>query len=329
MVNLSTSFMGLQLKNPFIIASSRLTGEIKSIRQCVEAGAGAIVLKSVFEEQIKLEAESHLRNANDGEIYYWFPEAKDHVVDLSVEANLENYLEFISVLKRESDVPIISSVNCVTAEVWPKFAAAIQEAGADAIELNIGLFPFHAGMSSMEIEQRYLDILKAVKKIVTVPVSVKLGPYFTNLYSIAHQLVQAGADGLVLFNRYYSPDIDLKTMKVVSDKYLSSPEEAVLPMRWIAMMTGNDIGCDLAASTGIHNSDGVIKQVLAGAKAVQLCSTLYINGINVIRDIESGVVRWMEEHRFHSLESFRGKSLGQQTTDASFQRIQYMKRNFE
>lgn len=321
--------MGLHLKNPFMISSSRLTGDIKSIRQCIEAGASAIVLKSLFEEQINLEAESHVRNAKDGDSYYWFPEAKDHVVGLSVEANLENYLSFITELKRESDVPIISSINCLSAEGWPKFAAAIQESGADALELNIGIFPFNAEFSSQEIEQRYIDIMTEVKKLVNIPVSVKLGNYFTNLYSVSHGLVNAGANGLVLFNRYFRPDIDVKTLKVISDKYLSSPEEAVIPMRWIAMMTGNDIGCDIAASTGIHNHEGVIKQILAGAKAVQLCSTLYINGINTIRDIETGLVKWMQEHKFNSIESFRGKSLQQQTTDASFERIQYMRRNFE
>jgi len=328
-MNLTTKFMGLELKNPFIVGSSRISGDLKSIRQCIDAGASAIVLKSLFEEQIRLEAESHLRKARGGDVYYWFPEAKDHVVGLSVEANLENYLGFISELKKESDVPIIASINCVTPEGWPKFASAIQEAGADALELNISIFPFNNSQNSAEIEQLYLDILKEVKSQVTIPVSIKIGYYFTNLCSVAHQLVENGVDGLVLFNRYFRPDININTMKVVADDYLSKPDETLIPMRWIALMTGNELKCDLVASTGIHAHEEVIKQILVGAKAVQLCSTLYIHGNHFIRDIEDGLNRWMENNRFNMLDDFRGKSLSNQTTDVSFERIQYMKRNFE
>jgi dihydroorotate dehydrogenase (fumarate) len=321
--------MGLQLKNPFIVGSSRITGDLKAIRQCVDAGASAIVLKSLFEEQIRLEAESHLRKARGGDVYYWFPEAKEHVVGLSVEANLENYLGFVSELKKESDIPIIASINCVTPEGWPKFASAIQEAGADALELNIAIFPFDNSQSSTEIEKRYVDILKEVKKQVTIPVSVKLGYYFTNLCSVAHKLVDAGVDGLVLFNRYFRPDIDINTMGVVADDYISSPEETNIPLRWIALMTGNNLECDLVASTGVHTHEQAIKQILVGAKAVQLCSTLYKNGNHFIRNIEEGLNKWMEEHRFNTLDDFRGKSLDKQATDVSFERIQFMKRNYE
>ncbi len=328
-MNLSTKYMGLELKNPFIVGSSRITGDTKTIRQCIDAGASAIVLKSMFEEQITLEAESHLRKARGGDIYYWFPEAKDKVVGLSVEANLENYLNFINDLKAESDVPIISSINCITPEGWPKFASAIQEAGADALELNIAIFPFNASQSSAEIEKLYIDILKAVKKEVTIPVSVKLGYYFTNLCSIARELVANGAEGLVLFNRYFRPDIDIITMDVIADDYLSKPEETNIPMRWIALMTGNELNCDLVASTGVHTHEQAIKQILVGAKAVQLCSTLYINGNHVIRDLVEGLDKWMEENKFLTIEDFRGKSLNTQTTDVSFERVQYMKRDFE
>lgn len=328
-MELKTTYMGLELKNPLIISSSRLTGDYKSIMNCVDAGASAIVLKSMFEEQIRLEAESKMRNANDGELYYWFPEAKDHVVGLSVEANLEKYLEFVTKIKANTDIPIISSINCITNTEWTKFAAAIQQAGADAIELNIAIFPFEASHKCGEIEELYVNILKEVKKQVSIPVSIKVGYYFTNLCSLANNLVDAGLDGLVLFNRYFRPDIDINTMNVISDKYLSSPEEISIPMRWIALLNGSNIGCDIAASTGIHNAEGVIKQLLVGARAVQLCSTLYINGIDVLGNIETDIKKWMAEHRFSSLDEFRGKSLGKQTTDASFERIQYMKRNYE
>lgn len=321
--------MGLALKNPFVVSSSRITGNYDTIMQCVEAGSGAVVLKSLFEEQIRLEAESKLRNTTDSEYYFWFPEAKEHVVGRSVEANLDKYLDFVSHLKKNIDVPVISSINCVSKEVWPNFATAIQEAGADAIELNIAVFPFSPEHQCGEIEALYVDILKEVKKHISIPVSVKLGYYFTNLCSLAHNLVDAGVDALVLFNRYFRPDIDINSLEIVTEKYLSTPDELSIPMRWIALMTGNNIGCDLAASTGVHSYEGVVKQILVGARAVQLCSTLMINGIDIITEIERDLKRWMEHHRFNSLDDFRGKSLEKQTTDASFERIQYMKRNFE
>lgn len=328
-MNLSTTYMGLSLKNPLIVSSSRLTGDIKTIRQCINAGAGAIVLKSLFEEQIRLDAESKLRGAKDSEMYYWFPEAKDQVVGMSMEANLEKYLAFISDLKKETDVPIISSINCITNEGWPKFAAAIEEAGADAIELNIAIFPFHHSQESTDIEKQYVDILKEVKKHVNIPVAVKLGSYFTNLCAVARKLIDAGADSLVLFNRFFHPDININTMEVIADKYLSSPDEMSVPMRWIALMNGNEIGCEIAASTGVHDYQGAVKQILVGAQVVQLCSTLYINGVEVIRKIEDDLKKWMAQKRFDSLDDFRGKSLEKQTTDASFERVQYMKRNYE
>ncbi|HDO27518.1 MAG TPA: dihydroorotate dehydrogenase-like protein [Bacteroidetes bacterium] len=328
-MNITTTYMGLELKNPLIVSSSRLTGEIKSIRQCIEAGAGAIVLKSLFEEQIRLDAESKIRNAKDSDIYFWFPEAKEHVVGLSVEASLDNYLDFVGSVKNESDIPVISSINCITHEGWPDFAAAIQQAGADALELNIAIFPFNDLQSSSGIEEKYVEIVKEVKKHVTIPVSVKLGYYFTNLYAMAEKLVKNGVDGLVLFNRYFRPDINTDTMEVITDNYLSSPLEATVPMRWIALMSGRKLDVDLVASTGVHDYRGVVKQILAGARAVQLCSTLYLNGIEVIPTIEAGLKRWMEDNHFESLDDFRGISLEKQTTDASFERVQYMKRDYE
>lgn len=327
-MDLKTNYLGLELKNPLIVSSSKLTGDLNKIKECIKYGASAIVLKSLFEEQIRLEAESKMRNSRDNNIYYWFPEAKDHVVGLSVEANLERYLSFIKELKAETDVPIISSINCQSAEEWPKFAKAIQDAGADALELNIAIFPFNQQKSG-EIEEVYFDILREVKKHVTIPVSVKLGYHFTNLFSVATRLVEEGAGGLVLFNRYFRPDIDINTLKVMPDTHMSSPEELNVPLRWIALLTGNSLPCDLVASTGVHDHVGVIKQILAGAKAVQLCSTLYLNGIGVIEDILKDLEGWMVEHRFNSIDEFRGKSLVEQTIDASFERIQFMQKDYE
>ncbi len=329
-MDLSTTYMGLKLKNPLIISSSRITGELRTIDQCIRHGASAIVLKSVFEEQLTLQAESKLRQSKDNDAFYWFPEAKEVIVNLSKEAHLEQYLKFVENAKKlTGEIPLLSSINCHTAEGWPVFAKKIEEAGADAIELNISIFPFNNSMTCRQIENRYVEIVKNVKSEVKIPVSVKLSPYFTNLCSIASDLVNAGVQGLVLFNRFFRPDIDVDTMKVMTDDQWSTPEELNVPLRWIALMTGNNLPCDLAASTGVHYHTGVVKQILAGAKAVQLCSTLYINGIPFINNILKGLEEWMKQHGFDSLDRFRGKSLDYQTTEASFERIQYMKRNFD
>ncbi len=326
-MDLSTTYMGLKLKNPLLISSSKITGDLKTIKQCVLHGAGGIVLKSLFEEQIRAEAESTVKHSNN--MYYWFPEAKEHVLGLSVDTKLDNYLKFVSDVKKEVDVPVIASINCKSSDDWPKFATAIQDAGADALELNIGIFPFDASLKSCEIEELYVSILKEVKKNVTIPVSIKLGYYFTNLCSIATQLVEKGVDALVLFNRYFRPDIDINTLEVTDNNRMSSPEELNISMRWIALMTGNNLGCELAASTGVHDHVGLIKQLLSGAQVAEICSTLYINGISQIGIILDGVTTWMAEHKYNTIDDFRGISVQDKTTLASFERIQFMKRDME
>ena len=328
-MKLKTSYLGLDLKNPLIASSSRLTGDMKSIRQCIDNGIGAVVLKSIFEEQIRLEAESNTRTGAANDYYYWFTEAKEKVIGLSMEENLDKYLKFVENVKANSDVPVISSINCTTAEDWPKFAYAIQQAGADALELNIALFPFEPNVVSADIEELYVEILKSVKKEVKIPVSIKLGYYFTNLFSVANKLVANGANGLVLFNRYYRPDIDIDTQQVTSENHMSSPDEIHIPMRWIGLLKGNDVGCDIAASTGVHDFQGAIKQILAGADAVQLCSALYLKGIPYIKTMLEEMENWMEKNRFSSVDAFKGKALNNQTIDASFERIQFLKRDFE
>jgi dihydroorotate dehydrogenase (fumarate) len=328
-MDLSTTYLGLKLKNPLIIGSSRLTGEMKTIQQCISFGAGAVVLKSIFEEQITRRAETDLKRGRENEAYYWFPEARESVLNLSKEAGLEYYLRFIDNLKSSHDIPVISSIHCVSPDGWPKFAKQIESAGADALELNISIFPFNKSMTSAEIEDVYVEIVKAVKKEVNIPVSVKLGPFFTNICNIVNRIVDAGADGLVLFNRYFHPDIDIDNLQVIGHEPYSSPEELSLPLRWIALLKGHNIPCDIAASTGVHYHTSVIKQLLVGASAVQLCSTLYLNGIPQIGQILHGLINWMEKHHFETLNDFRGESLGQQTVDTGFERIQYMKMDFE
>ncbi len=328
-MDLKTKYLGLELKNPIVVSSSRMTGDIESINKCIAAGAGAIVLKSLFEEQLRVQMESKLVNTRGSDMYFWFPEAKKQVMDQGIKANMEQYLSFVKKVTSTSSVPIIASINCQTPDEWPKFATAIQEAGADAIELNIAIFPFNNSLASCELEEVYIEILKQVKKNVTIPVSIKLGHYFTNPCSLAYRLVKNGADGLVLFNRYFRPDIDIDTMKVVEDNYFSSPEEIQESLRWIALMVENNLGCDLAASRGIHSYVGVVKQLLAGAQVTQVCSTLYLNGISYLSEIIKGLEEWMMVHNFESIDAFRGKSLNKQTMDASFERIHFMNRNFD
>ncbi len=328
-MDLSTKYLGLQLKNPIVVSSSRMTGDIESIKKCIDAGAGAIVLKSLFEEQLRIKTESTLDGSRASEMYFWFPEAKNLVMEQGIKANMEQYLNFVRKVKAMSSVPIIASINCQTPNEWPHFASAIQEAGADALELNIAIFPFNNSMASCELEEVYIEILNQVKKHVSIPVSIKLGHYFTNLCALAHRLVQNKADGLVLFNRYFRPDIDIDSMKVVEDNYFSSPEELPESLRWIALMTENDLGCDLAASSGIHSYVGVVKQLLAGADVAQICSTLYLNGIDYLGEIISGLESWMMSHNFEGINDFKGKSLNKQTMDASFERVHFMNRNFD
>ena len=328
MINVNTKYLGLNLKNPLIVGSSRLTGELNSIRKCVEKGASAIVLKSLFEEQIVEEAQSKLTKNNIDEHYFWFKEAEKKVMDLSFDQRMQLYLDFVLNVKTNVDVPIISSINCLSSKGWPAFASEIEKAGADALELNIGIFPFNTSSKSTEIENTYFDIVREVKANVNIPVSVKMGPYFTNILSFANGLADAGADGIVLFNRFFRPDIDINTRKLVANDNFSSAGDYKMPMRWIALLAASKLNVDLVASDGVHNYEAVIKNILTGANAVQLCSTLYLNGIDVIEKIHNDIITWMEKQGFNSLDDFRSSSLELQSTDASFERTQYIKRSF-
>jgi dihydroorotate dehydrogenase (fumarate) len=325
-MDLSTSYMGLKLKNPVVVSSSKLTDNVDNIRACAAAGASAVVLKSLFEEQIVAKSESILKR---NEMYFWYPEASDFVMNISKGSGVNEYLSLISDAKKSVDIPIFASINCVSPVEWTKFASKIEEAGADGLELNIAIFPFDKNVSSQHIEDTYIEILKEVKKHVSIPVAVKIGPYFTNTMAMAYRLADAGADGLVLFNRFYNPDVDIAAMKVVSDNIFSSPDEKAIPLRWIALLSADGIPCDLAASTGVHYSIGVVKQLLAGAKVTQICTSIYQNGIAYISEIVGGLDEWMRKHNYKSIDEFRGLVNKDAENTAAFERIQYMKRNFD
>ncbi|MDN5348905.1 MAG: hypothetical protein PWQ54_301 [Bacteroidales bacterium] len=325
-MDLSTKYLGLRLKNPIVVSSSKLTGTLPNIKACAEAGAGAVVLKSLFEEQIIAKTEAGLKR---NEMYFWYPEALDYVVKISKGSGVNDYLNLIRDAKAAVDIPIIASINCVSPVEWPVFAKKIEEAGADAIELNIAIFPFDKKINSQQIEDMYVEILKAVKDQVSIPVSVKMGRYFTNIFAMANRLADEGADGLVLFNRFYNPDVDIANMKVVTDNVFSSPDEKSIPMRWIALLSADGINCDLAASTGIHYSIGVVKQLLAGATVTQLCTTLYQNGIPYISEILNGIQEWMKKNHFKKIDDFRGLVNKKTENTAAFERMQYMRKNFD
>lgn len=321
-MDLSTTCMGLKLKNPIIVSSSKLTSDLGNIRKCAEHGAGAIVLKSLFEEQLLADAEK-LMDQDDK--YFWFPEAVNFINTHSKEHGVKEYLQLIHEAKRHTNVPIIASINCNTPNEWPRFASKLEEAGMDGLELNISIMPFDEKVSSKEIEDTYVQIVKEVKTYVSVPVAVKLGPMFTNIIGLVKRLEAAGADAVVLFNRFYRPDIDIENERVVRNNILSGPEEMTQSLRWVSLLAGR-VKCDVIGNTGIHNAEGVIKQMLAGAAGIQICSALYNNGIPYIDTMLSDLEKWMQKHNYSSLSQFRGKIGRDNENVAAFERVQYMKK---
>jgi dihydroorotate dehydrogenase (fumarate) len=324
MVNISTQYAGLTLKNPIIAASSGLTDTVEKIAALEKQGAAAIVLKSLFEEEIIAEMDSKLKQmASTGFIY---PETLDYYDNLENEDDESalQYLKLIKDAKTTVSIPIIASINCVTSKNWTYFPQQIEEAGADALELNLFILPTDLTRTSSDNEKIYFEIIQEVLKQVSIPVSIKISYYFSNLVSTIQHLSETGIKGIVLFNRFYSPDIDIDTMKVTSGFVLSSPSDLALSLRWVAIMADR-INCDIAASTGIHSGEDVIKQLLAGAKAVQVASTLYRNGSGQIATMLELLHEWMELKKFKSIEDFRGK-LAQKNikNPAAYERIQFM-----
>ncbi|MDZ7337935.1 MAG: dihydroorotate dehydrogenase-like protein [candidate division KSB1 bacterium] len=321
MADLSTTYMGLALSNPFVVASCRLTATLEGIRRCEEAGAGAVVLKSLFEEQIdvdtrELEAQSWLTG---------HAEAFEYVRGMGMALGPREYVTLIEEAKKAVSIPIIASLNCVEGRWWGEYAAQLASAGADSIELNISLIPADTRRTAAEVEQHFYEVVDQVKAKVTVPLAVKIGPYFTSLPHVAKELADRGAAALVLFNRFYQMDIDVERLTIVAGNRLSSPEEIHLPLRWIALLAGR-FDTDLAASTGIHDGKGAVKAFLAGAKVVQLCSTLYKNGLAQIGRIRQEVEAWLQSHGYHSVEEIRGL-LSQERSEKPelYLRLQYIK----
>jgi dihydroorotate dehydrogenase (fumarate) len=323
MVDLSTRYMGLTLINPLIAGSSGLTNSLQDVVDLVNAGAGAIVLKSLFEEEIRHALEKDMKKMSaEGFLY---PETLDYYDQYDVEDTLTSYLKLIRDCKKNVQVPIMASINCVTAQKWPYYAGTLQEAGADALELNAFILPSNFSATSEENEKTYFDIAAAVQKEVSIPVAMKISHYSAGLAGFIQRLSNTGIRGLVLFNRFYSPDIDLDRMEVIATHVHSSPSDLALSLRWIAMMYGR-VGCSLAASTGVHDGKAVVKQLLAGADAVQVVSALYKNGIRFIGTMLKELTAWMEEKGFASIDQFRGQMSYQKAANpAAYERVQFMK----
>jgi len=322
MVDLSTDYLGLKLKNPVIVGSSSLTNSVKSIKEIEEKGAGAVVLKSIFEEEISLEYEHVLQEAaSDGLNLDQF-----EYYDFQIKGDkIDSYIKLIEESKKNVSIPVIPSINCIYSHEWTLFAKQFQEAGADALELNMFFLPSDFDRTSEEKEKAYFEIIDKIQKAVSIPVALKISYYFSNLGQMIRKLSNTGISGLVLFNRFYSPDFDIDTLEVISTNVLSTPSELPLSLRWIAIMAER-VNCDLAASTGVHDGTGVIKQILAGADAVQVVSALYKNGISYIQEMLKTVEEWMEKKGYNSLSEFRGKmSQAKNINPAAYERVQFMK----
>jgi len=322
MIDLSTKYLGLDLKNPIIVGSCGLTNSLKDIKELQEKGAGAVVLKSVFEEEILSEYEHELKKVSIDESNFEYYDYLDYQIK---DDNIKKYLNLIEQCKNEIQIPIIASINCISTSEWAFFAKKIEQSGADAIELNAYVLPSDLDRSAEDTEKIYFKMIEAIRKEVKIPIALKISYYFSNLAAVIKKLSETGINGLVLFNRFYNPDFDIEKRKVIPSHVLSSPDEIGLSLRWIALMA-NRVSCDLAASTGIHDAKALIKQLLAGADAVQIVSTLYKNGMSQIPVMLNDLKAWMSNHNYTSLSDFKG-SMAQSVSlsPALFERVQFMK----
>jgi len=320
-MDLSTTYMGLKLRNPLIVSSSRITSTVEDIKKCADYGAGAIVLKSLFEEQFIADS-NRLMDQDQG--YFWYPEAIEFINLHSKEHGIKSYLKLIQGAKAQCNVPIIASVNCVSANEWPRYAKQLVEAGADGIELNVFIVPKDEKISSTAIEDHYVKIIEEVRKNVDIPIAIKIGPFFSNAFNMTSRLCKAGVNGIVVFNRFYRPDIDIDTEEITRPNYLSCPQEMGQPLRWVSLFSTR-VKCDIAGNTGIHDGNGMIKMILAGAAAVQVCSTLYINGLGYIDTMINDLQKWMTWKGYGKIDDFKGKLTRHHDNIAAFERVQFLK----
>jgi dihydroorotate dehydrogenase (fumarate) len=338
MIDLSCKYLGLHLKNPLVVGSSGLTSTIENLKTIWLKGAGAVVLKSIFEEQIKFESDKFLASDSPdikswqeafqgivSKTEFYYDEAYEYLTSYAKEHTLKNYLSLISEAKKVIDIPVIASINCSTQYDWQYFAKRIQEAGADALELNVYLLPSDFEKSGTDNEKVYFDIIREVRKYVSVPLSLKIGYYFSSLAQTTLRLSETGIAGLTLFNRPYNPDIDIAHLQVNASNMFSMDSEYSHTLRWVALLAGK-LKCNIAASTGIHNSETVIKQLLAGADAVHMVSVFYKHNFDILPEIIKGTETWMAQHNFNSINEFKGLlSKKNVQNPASYERVQFLR----
>jgi dihydroorotate dehydrogenase (fumarate) len=338
MENLQTTYLGLKLRNPLIAGSCGITNSISNIKELAKKGVGAVVIKSLFEEQIHIETEKVIKNDEDGvttfnhapdtifsKRIYDYDEAYSYIYDFARRNTLGKYLEFLTEAKNSVDIPVIASINCVSSQDWHSFARKIEETGVDALELNIYILPSDWRRSGEDNEKIYYDIIREVRNYVNLPLAVKIGFYFSSLAQSINKLSQSGIKGLVLFNRPYNADIDIDKIGLSHGPIYSTADEYIHTLRWISILSGH-VSCDLSASTGVHDYKAFIKQILAGATTVQIASALYKEGFDVIPEILKKTSEWMKKHNFDSVDSFRARlSKSNLDNPAAIERVQFMK----
>lgn len=319
MGNLKTKFAGLELNSPIIAGSCGLTSDIKKLQEIEAAGAGAVVLKSIFEEQINMEVSRSIGDSS-------YPEETDYIQNYIRANTIQQYIDLVKLAKERLNIPVIASINCLKNGEWVSFAKELENAGADAIELNAFILPLDEFKESIDIENVYYDIVKHVKSEVKIPLIMKIGNYFTNLPMFVSKLKALGADAVTLFNRFYEPDIDIERMTVGVASVFSLPTDLRQSLRWTGILAGEDKQLQISSSTGVHSGEAVVKLLLAGATTVQVCSALYEQGIPAIRTMNYFISSWMEKKSFKNIEEFRGKL---SYTDAGhadrYERAQFMK----
>lgn len=321
-MDLTSSFMGVTIANPVVVSSSGLTANVESIKQLEEYGAGAVVLKSLFEEQIVTD-KTLLERQDD--MYYWFPEAVNFLDTFTTDEGISDYLKLIEDTKKAVSIPVFASINCISPEKWPEIAASLENSGADGLELNVFSSLADINMTGYQIEETFMDIIHEVKKNIRLPIAVKMGSHFTNLHRMLFKISNMDVNSLVLFNRDFRPDIDIANLRVVSDNVFSSPEEITLSLRWIALLH-QKVGVELIGASGIHDAVGIIKQILAGATSVQVCSTLYKNGNHYVTTLLNDLREWMDSKGYPDLKSFRGLVGDNELNAPAFERVQFMRK---
>ncbi len=320
MADMKTQYLGLSMKNPLVVAASSLTSTPAGVKKAADAGAGAVVLKSLFEEQLRADIQSIGKAAAESH-----PEADAYLAEMGMHAGSGEYLRLIRDAKAAVDIPVIASVNCIGGPWWTEFAEQVGASGADALELNIAFLSTSPDETASSLEDRVVQIVRTARAASGLPVSVKLGSQYTNLLNLAARLSSAGAGGLVLFNRFFRMDIDLSTLGLVAGPVHSGPEDYHESLRWISLLFGR-VPCDLAAGTGVHDAPSALKMVLAGARAVQLCSVVYQKGFGVVREILTGMETWLDKRKASGLDDIRGKlSRFTSRSPADFERLQYIK----